>query len=613
MFDLTTQDTTDSRWELRIWLAALIMFVAMGILIARLWQQQMIRSESYLEMSRKNRIRLIRLSPSRGRILDSSGQVLAKNGPGFTLSVVPGELRDPEEVIRVSSPVVGMAPERIRHKIEQSKSSPRFMAYPLKKNLSLEQASLIKSRGSDLTGVVLGVETRRIYPLGESLCHVIGIMGEISKEELVTGARLGYRPGDPIGKSGIEKEYEGYLKGVEGWERIEIDAKGRQLADLGREDPVRGADITLTVDASLQCFVEEVFDRRAGSVVAVEPDSGRILAAVSKPGFDLNLFSPSISEHNWNILSNDSLHPLENRSIRGLYSPASAFKIVTAAAGLSEGVVNPSDQVVCKGRLELAGQVFRCWNRHGHGKVDLKRAIVESCDIYFYRLGLKLGPDRIARSAALFGLGKPTGMELPQELPGLIPTRNWKSRVYGDSWKDGETVTFAIGQGYLVCTPIQMAMMTAAVANGGRLLKPSIVEKITGPDGQVMFENAPAVRWELPYNIKDMLLLRDFMRKVVSTKAGTGKKARIPGIHVSGKTGTSQVIRQRHEVKSQDGVPYHERTHAIFIGYVDDMPKKIALVVIVEHGGPGGESAAPIARKIIARYYNRPDPGDPEE
>jgi penicillin-binding protein 2 len=415
-----------------------------------------------------------------------------------------------------------------------------------------------------------------------------------------------------FGKSGVENDYENYLKGEEGWEQVEIDAKGRQLGSIANKQPKTGADVVLTVDADFQKYVEDIFVHRAGSVVAVDPDTGRVLAMVSKPGFDLNLFSPTITERQWKTLNSDSLHPLENRSIRGLYSPASTFKIVTAAAALGEHVVKPDQKFVCKGELELKGQTFRCWNPYGHGKIGLHRAIVESCDVYFYELGLKVGPDRMAKYASLFGLGTPSGMGLSGELPGLVPNPAWKSRTSGDIWKDGESVTYAIGQGYLTSTPIQLAMMTAALANGGKLLRPALVDKIVGSDGTLIFEHAPIVRWEIPLERKDLDELQNAMEDVVKEKRGTGARCRIPGINIHAKTGTSQVIRAKTRTKDEDQIPYHERTHAIFVAYVNDRPKKIALAVVVEHGGGGGASAGPIARKVIARYYGVPDPGDPE-
>ncbi|MBM3300912.1 MAG: penicillin-binding protein 2, partial [Deltaproteobacteria bacterium] len=314
-----------------------------------------------------------------------------------------------------------------------------------------------------------------------------------------------------------------------------------------------------------------------------------------------------------NELNNDPLHPLENRAIRGLYSPASTFKIVTAAAALAERVITPQTKFTCTGSMELAGQRFRCWNPYGHGKVDLHRGIVESCDIYFYNLGLKLGADRMARWASLFGLGKTSGLGLPQELPGLIPTSAWKKRNYGDHIKDGETIAIAIGQGYVVSTPIQIAMMTAAIANGGKLIKPAIVRQIKASDGNTVFDHSPVVRWQIPLDDETMSTLHTDFRHVIVGAHGTGKRCRIPGIQVCGKTGTSQVISVKQRHTDEEQVPYHERSHALFVAYVNDQPKKIAVVVVVEHGGGGGASAAPIARKIIAHYYGVPDPGDPEE
>lgn len=613
MPDLPQRDTSLFYFGPRIRIAVVIMLLVMGLLAARLWQLQLVRGESFLKMSQSNRARLVRLPPPRGKIVDAAGHVLAENSPSFTFSVVPGELKDPQRLIQTCSNVLGMTPERLRGLLERSRSIPRFMNFPLKRNMSLEEVSLLKSQITDLKGVALEVRPRRVYPWGETLCHLTGTVGEISPEALAKGAGFGYRGGDFVGKSGIEKEYETHLKGEAGWERIEIDAKGRHLGTMSQKAPRPGADVGLTIDADFQRYAEEVFIHRAGSVVAMDPDTGRILAMVSKPGFDLNMFSPSISERQWKILNSDPLHPLENRAIRGLYSPASTFKIITAAAGLAENVVDPGHKFTCKGELELRGQAFRCWNQYGHGKVDLHRAIVESCDIYFYELGLRLGGDRISRCASLFGLGQPTGIELPQELPGLLPNSAWKLRTYGEPWKDGETVTLAIGQGYLVCTPIQLAVMTAALANGGKLLKPAVVRRVVSSEGRILFDHVPLVRRNISLDPDDLALLRSAMSHVVSDKRGTGRRCRIPGIEIKAKTGTSQVIRVKERIAEDDQIPYHERTHAIFVAYVDDQPKKLALVVIVEHGGGGGASAAPIARKIIARFYGVPDPGDPKD
>jgi penicillin-binding protein 2 len=501
----------------------------------------------------------------------------------------------------------------MRSMMERSATVPKFMGFPLKKNLTFEEVSLLASATTELKGISVEARPYRHYPMGETLCHVLGTLGEISPAELGKVAQSGYRTGDLVGKTGIELEYESHLRGQEGWEQIEIDAKGRQLATLNRKAPEGGSELVLTVDASLQKFVEENFVERAGSVVAIDPDTGKVLCMVSKPGFDLNLFTPAITERDWKKLLQDPLHPLENRSIRGLYAPGSTFKIVTASAALAEKAVTPQRAFTCKGFMEVANQTFRCWNQYGHGKVSLHRGLVESCDVYFYELGLRLGADRIAKYASLFGFGTPSGLGLPQELPGLIPTSAWKRRTYGDFIKDGETMAIAIGQGYVVSTPIQLAVMTAAMANGGKVMKPAIVERIVAPDGKQVFEHVPVVRWEIPVESSDRTLIKAALRDVVDDQRGTGKKCRIPGIKVEAKTGTSQVISTRQRTEEGQLIPYHERTHALFVAYVEDRPKKIALVVIVEHGGGGGASAAPIARKVICRYYDIPDPGDPQE
>lgn len=613
MTDLPSKEHFDDYFASRVWVAIVIVLIGMGLLTARLWHLQLIQGESYNEMSDNNRVRLMRLPSTRGRILDAKGRVLAENTPSFTLSIVPGELEKPQELIQTYAPVLGITQEKMRGIIERSRTVPKFMNYPIKKNMSLEEVSLVKAHATDFRGVSLEIKPLRLYPAQETLCHAIGTIGEISQDELAKASRVGYRTGDLIGKTGLEKEYENYLKGEEGWEQVEIDAKGRTLSTVSRRPPKNGGEVILTVDSAFQKYVEGVFIHRAGSVVAVDPETGRILAMVSKPNFDLNLFSPSITERQWKTLNSDPLHPLENRAIRGLYPPGSTFKIVTAIAALSEHAVPPDQKFTCKGQLELGGQVFRCWNPYGHGRVSLHRGLVESCDSYFYEVGLKLGPERIGKYASLFGLGTPSGLGLPQELPGLVPTPAWKMRTYADSWKDGETLTVAIGQGYLLSSPIQLAMMTAAMANGGKMLKPAIISQIIASDGSAVFDHSPVVRWQVPIDPKDFSLMQSALTDVVVDNKGTGRRCRIPGINIRAKTGTSQVIRAKQRTKEEDQIPYHERTHAMFVAYVNDRPQKIALVIIVEHGGGGGASAAPLARKIIARYYGVPDPGDSEE
>lgn len=594
-------------FRLQVLIASIVILVSFGILLARLWKLQLIESDYFSEMSYGNRTRLLRLPPSRGAITDCNGTILAQNQPNFSLSIMPGELQEPEKVIDSGSSILGITPEKMRLLLFNAANSPKYRNFQIKKNLTVEEISLLKSRLGNVRGVVIETRPLREYPFGESLCHVLGTMGEISAEELVKSERFVYRAGDLVGKTGIEKEYESYLKGEEGWNQIEIDAKGRQLGSTNRIPPQRGADISLTIDISLQKFVEEVFIERAGSVVALDPDTGRVLALVSKPGFDLNLFSPSISERNWKSLNSDPLHPLENRSIRGLYAPGSTFKIVTAMAGLSEGVVKPETTFECSGELEVSSQIYRCWKTKGHGKVSMHRAMVESCDVYFYELGLRLGADRIAKYSSLFGFGAATGIELSNELPGLVPNSLWKNRNYGVPIKDGDSVTISIGQGYLLATPVQMANMAAAVANNGKVMKPYLVEKIKSSDGQLLFENQPVQKWNASFNSGYLELIQRALKDVVEDRSGTGRKSFIPGLKVYAKTGTSQVIREKDRGTEQEQVPYHERTHAMFVAYVNDRARKIALAVVVEHGGGGGAVAAPIAKKILCKYYGIPD------
>lgn len=594
-------------YRFQVIIAYILIFFSFGILISKLWKLQLIESEYFSEMSYSNRTRLIRLPPARGSVLDRDGHVLAQNQPNFSFSVIPGEITDRDRIIDVASPILGITPEKMRTLLANAANSPRYRVFQIKKNLSLEEVSLLKTRLGDTRGAIIETKPLREYPYGDSLCHVLGTMGEISADELVKSEKFVYKPGDLVGKTGIEREYESYLKGEEGWNQIEIDAKARQLGSSSKIAPRRGSDVILTIDIGLQKYIEEIFFERAGSVVALEPDTGRILAMVSKPGFDPNLFSPSITERNWKSLNSDPLYPLENRSLRGLYAPGSTFKIVTALAGLSEGLIRPETSFECKGEIDVSNQIYRCWKNHGHGKVGLHRALVESCDVYFYELGLRLGADRMAKYASLLGYGSATGVELSNELPGLVPNSIWKQRNHGTPIRDGDSVTMSIGQGYVLSTPLQMALMTAIVANHGKLMKPFLVEKIVSSESGTLFENQPVQKWEASLDPKHMELIQKALKDVVEDKSGTGRKSFIPGLKVYAKTGTSQVIREKDRGTDPEQIPYHERTHAMFVAYVNDRPKKIALAVVVEHGGGGGTVAAPIARKILCRYYGIPE------
>ncbi len=545
MPDLPKKDSGFSYYGPRLKVAGVIMLCVLGILGFKLWSLQVIQGKSYEELSVNNRVRLVRSPPTRGRIYDTKARLLAENVPAFSFSIVPGDIENPYQVVKTCAPLLGLPEERFRATIERSRAVPKFITFPIKKNIPLEELSLLKAKTAELKGTVLEIRSIRNYPAGETLCHTIGNIGEISLDELTKGSRIGYRPGDLVGKSGLEKEYEQYLKGEEGWEQIEIDARGRQLRTVSTRPPKSGADIFLTIDSEFQSYIESIFLHRAGSVVAVDPDTGRLLALVSKPGFDLGMFSPAISERQWRNLNQDFLHPLENRAIRGLYPPGSTFKIVTALAGLCENVIDYDKSCVCKGSLELSNQVFRCWNPSGHGKVSLHKAIIES------------------------------------------------------AWRRHSSLVSAV-----------TAMMTAAVAGNGTLLRPAVVKQIVSSDGKILYEHSPVKRWDLNIEPKHLKELQKCLFEVVTDKHGTGKRCKIPGINIHAKTGTSQVIRSKLPITEEDRIPYHERTHAMFVAYVNDRPKKIALAVIVEHGGGGGASAAPIARKIIAKYYGVPDPGD---
>ena len=444
----------------------------------------------------------------------------------------------------------------------------------------------------------------RHYPAGSLLGNTLGYVGEISGPELGTPAYAEYEAGDFIGRSGLEMTWEGTLQGQAGGQQVEVDVHGRTLGVLASRPPRPGRNLVLTIDQRLQRAAEQALEGQVGSVVALGVRSGDVLAMVSIPALDPNALAEGISEAQWQQLSGDPRHPLQNRPHQGVYPPGSTFKIAAALAGLAEGTITPKTQVLCTGEYHFAGRGYRCWKKTGHGLVDLERALVESCDVYFYQLGLDTGVNTIHRWASELGLGRPTGIDLPGENSGLLPSKEWKRRARKEPWYTGETLSITIGQGYVLATPLQLAQMIAALANPqGLRLRPRLVARIEDGDGAQVEEIPRRESATLPFRATHMELVRRALRGVVAGKRGTGKRAEVKGFPVAGKTGTSQVVRlSRDEKYEADKIPWEQRDHALFVCYAPIHDPEIAVAVVVEHGGHGGSAAAPVARRVIEAY-----------
>jgi penicillin-binding protein 2 len=578
----------DQRPE-KLLLSVYVIVVLFLIIFIRLWQLQILQGDEYRRISESNRLRVIGIPAPRGIIFDRNGFPLVKNAPYFCVSLIPGEFDDGD--VAALSKLLDMPADEITDKIDQEGQSP-FIPVRLKEGLDFREVSYIEARRSDFPGLIIETEETREYLYGSTAAHVIGYLGKMTPSQAKDPAFRDVPPDAFIGQWGVEKLFDSSLRGVAGKRIIEVDALGREIRLLQGTPPVKGRDLTLSIDIALQKETEKAFEGRAGALVALQPDTGEILGLVSEPSFDPNKFAAGISSEDWRSLSEDEKLPMLNRAIQSQYPPGSTFKIIMAIAGLEEGVINDATTVDCKGGIRFGRWHFGCWKKSGHGVTSLRRAVVESCDVFFYEVGKRLGIDRIHDYATRFGLGRPTGITLGTEKSGLIPNTKWKAEKKKEPWYLGETFVNSIGQGYVSATPLQMAVMMSAVVNGGRLYRPTLLTT----DAPVLVGNA-GVREETLEKVKS------YLSGVVNDPGGTGGAARSSVTTIGGKTGTAQVVALRHG--SGSGAAKF-RDHAWFVAFAPVEKPEIAVSVLVEHGGHGGSAAAPVAKKAIEAYLLPP-------
>lgn len=588
-------------------IAILLLFFA--LIVARLWYLQIENGAYYSEEADSNRVRSVYIMAPRGNIYDRRGRELVTNRPSFNVTWVRENNRINDEWLNRLARILNMESAYILERIRKMSSAPRHMPVRLAENVDWETVAKIENHRMYLPEIKIEVVPQRVYHHGDLASHLIGYLGEISKEELARMDRSIYRGGDQIGKMGLERLREEDLRGEKGRNYMEVNALGFEKRYLKREEPLPGRDLYLTLDLDLQKIAEEemAVNNWAGAVVAMEINTGRMLVLASAPALHLEDFVGGISHSAWNAMLNNPLHPLVNKLVQGQYPPGSTYKPITAFAGLVEGVVTPNTSFYCSGAHRFGNRTYRCWKRSGHGQTNLKRALAESCDVYFYQVGQKLGVDRLAKHARLFGLGGLTGIEMEHEKPGIVPTSEWKKQRHGKPWMEGETLSIAIGQGYDLVTPVQLALATAAVANGGTLYRPSVIETVRAPDGTVVETFQPTVISRITGQGKNLKLVRDGMIEAVNGRRGTGRQAQVtsvPGIVVGGKTGTAQVVRlKQYQHLREVDIPYKYRDHAWFSCFAPGNNPEIVVVVLVEHGLHGGSAAAPIAGKILNAYF----------
>jgi len=578
---------------------ALVVLGLFGLIFLRLWTLQLVEGDQLRQRSEHNRIRIVDLPPWRGMIMDRNGEVLVSNRPSFDLVAVLEDVPDPSLLVQRLATLLNLDRQQILGQLEGAQRSG-FHQVRLKGDLAWQEMALVETFKAELPGISIVITPKREYRYQGLACHLLGYLGEISEAQLKSGRYPKYKMGDYIGKQGIEMAWEDFLRGQRGFRRIEVDAYGRELGQLDQNLSTPGANVFLTLDLKLQQEAEACLQERSGAIVALDPRNGKILAMASSPGFFPEAFEKGLSPTQWQELCQRQDHPLENRVLKGQYPPGSTFKIVMAVAGLEEKVITPASVIYCNGSMPLGNHVFRCWRKGGHGGMNLHHALVHSCDVYFYTLGRRLGIERIAKWSRRFGLGAPTGLKLDKEMPGLVATPAWKLSRFGWPWQEGDTVSVSIGQGYNLVTPLQMAQVVAAVANGGIIYEPQLVEKVESPAGEILFQAKPIVKSRLDADPKNLALVQKALQGVI--REGTGRGARLPYLEAAGKTGTSQVVAlEKEKVKKKE-----HQNHAWFVAYAPCEEPQLALAVLVEHGGGGGAVAAPLAKRLMAAYFPEP-------
>lgn len=588
----------------RIDFAIGIIILLVAILIARLWHLQILKGPEFATLSESNSVRIRDVSAPRGNILDRHGRLIITNRPYFNVVWFREDAPNPDEVIKKLSGILQDDISVFLNRIRDAAGQPRYIPILLKEDIPWKSLIYIENHRLELPGVRVEVVPSRKYQYSNLASHLIGYLGQISKKELQSSQYQQNKGGDQVGKMGIEKQFEKTLSGEKGRRYLEVDVHGFEQQQLKHIDPLPGNDIQLTLDVDLQKTAEKAMENKAGAVIVMEVDSGRVLTISSSPELKIDQFVGGISSQVWKEHLEDPLHPLIDKTIQGQYPPGSTYKIVTALAGLSEKIITPKTVFYCSGSYKLHGRRYGCWKRGGHGAISLKRALAESCDVYFYQTGQKLGVDRLATYAKSLGLGVKTGINLEHEKSGLVPTSTWKKKKKKESWQEGETLSVSIGQGFNLATPLQICRLTAATVNGGILYRPQFIETITDPDGATIQQFAPMVNGEVAGSPSALKIIKAGLVAAVNSKHGTAIKAKPENIKIGAKTGTAQVVRlAKFRNVPEEEIPYKYRDHAWITCFAPAEKPEIAVTVLVEHGGHGGSTAGPIAKQVIEKYF----------
>jgi len=598
------------------------------ILFSRLYYLQIIQNQHYSTLSKNNRVTIQAVPPIRGLIYDAKGKILAENLPSFTLHIISEQVKNIEKTLTFLSRIVNLEENDIKRFKKLVKRKHRFESVPLKFNLSEQEVAILAVNRHRLPGVEVEAQLTRHYPFGKETAHVLGYVGRINEKELkklnADGKSTNYSGTNYIGKLGIEKSYEDVLLGTVGFQQVETDVRGRVLRVLKRTDPIPGKDLYLNLDVKLQQVAMQAFGEEKGALVAIDPNNGDVLSMVSMPSFDANLFVDGIGYKAYKELNTSTSRPLFNRTILGNYPPGSTTKPFFALAGLELEDIQADDDVYCPGYYRLKGKEhkYRDWKKWGHGKTDMHKAIVQSCDVYFYSLAYRLGIDKMYHFMSLFGFGQKSGIDVPGERAGLMPSRQWKRKAKGQVWFPGETLIAGIGQGYVLVTPMQLASGIATLASYGRRYQPQLVKSISqvNNSGKVLHqEMAPELMTSIPQNKKKhWIAVIQAMKDVIHSNRGTARRLNKKNMSytIAGKTGTAQVFTVAQDAEYEEKeIAKKLRDHALFVAFAPVENPQIAVALIVENGGHGGSVAAPIAGQVIEQYldenipnYNKKEP-----
>ena len=588
------------RWELkeyqseqRLGRRAALLHVGVAVVLAgflgMFWYLQIVKGGDFALLAENNRLRRIALAPTRGVVLDRRDEVLASTRPAMNLVLVREGLTDADRQLKRLEGVLGIPYDVLKSRLLAMRHRPTFEPLVIKEDVQLAEIAKVESRREWFPGVEIEQSALRDYPDGPAVAHAVGYVGEVNESQLAKIADGSIQQGDIVGKTGVEREYDEVLRGRRGWKLQTVNSLGRPFgASQPGRDPEDGHPLRLTIDKRLQRKLVEALADEVGSGIFMNPTTGEVLALASTPGYDPNVFTAPVSRTTWTSLIEDPRHPLNDRAISSFYAPGSTFKVLMSIVGLETGAITPQNTVFCPGSVMIYNRKFVCWKKGGHGTVDVHRALVQSCNVFYYLLGKKVGIDAISKYAKMFGVGELSGIDIPGESRGNPPSAEWKQRIHKEPWYPGDTISVSIGQGLLAVTPVQMATMISAVANGGSLVRPHLARNTVSPPVK------------LPVSEGTLAIIRDALADVV--EEGTATKAQLGPIHVAGKTGTAQVFKKSVGVDA-DKQPKDERDHAWFIGYAPAENPEIAFAIVIEHGGHGGTTAAPVARKVLEVYF----------